>query len=179
MNKFSESLGLESKVIAIALAVVIVGGCATAKQEKAVMAAPAPAEPATQIVIKEKVLDASQLFAFDSAVLTADGMAELDGLISQAGNAAGTISVTGHADRIGDEDYNMRLSEQRANAVADYMIGKGIAAGSISAMGKGESEPVVQCDDTNWKALVECLAPNRRVVVEYPIKIEEEVIIQN
>ena len=92
----------------------------------------------------------------------------------------GNITVTGHADRIGSDEYNMGLSQRRASAVADYMVSKGVAAGSISSMGKGESEPVVECtNEPSWKALIECLRPNRRVVVQYPIQMEEEVMMDN
>lgn len=174
----SKNLRLNLRLTALVAAVALTAGCATAK--KGEMAEPAaPAEPATKMVRTEKVLDATELFEFDSAVLSASGMSALDGLLRSAGQATGTITVTGHTDRIGPEDYNMGLSQRRAQSVVDYLVGKGVPAGSISASGKGESEPVVQCPDTNWKALVECLAPNRRVVVSYPIVVEEEVQIQN
>jgi OOP family OmpA-OmpF porin len=173
MNK-----GAQLMLASLAAAMLIMGGCATAK--KGEMAAPAePAESRMEIVRTEKVFDATELFEFDSAVLSAGGMTKLDNLVSTAGDAAGTINVIGHADRIGTEEYNMGLSQRRAQAVADYLIGKGVPASSISAMGRGESDPVVQCTDTNWKALVQCLAPNRRVVVTYPVVVEEEVIIEN
>ena len=180
MIKLSNNLRSVFKLAALTAAIIVAGGCASAKKEKAEMAAPAPAEPAMQIVIREKVLDATELFEFDSAMLSAGGMAELDELFqATGGGTVATITVTGHTDRLGSDDYNMKLSQLRASAVADYMVGKGVPAGSITAIGKGESEPVVQCDDADWKALVACLAPNRRVVVEYPVMIEEEVMIEN
>lgn len=180
MIKLSKNLNSVFKLAALAAVIIAAGGCASAKKEKAEMAAPAPAEPAMQIVKKEKVLDATELFDFDSATLSAGGMAELDELVkATGGGTVATVTVTGHTDRIGSDDYNMKLSQRRANAVADYMISKGVPAGSITAIGKGESEPVVQCDDPNWEALVACLGPNRRVVVEYPVMIEEEVMIEN
>lgn len=181
MINLSKNKGLPLRIAVLASVVIVAGGCASAKnEEKAEMAAPAPAEPAMQIVKKEKVLDATELFAFDSADLSAGGMATLDELVqATGGGTVATITVTGHADRIGSDEYNMQLSQRRAKTVADYMIGKGIPAGSITAIGKGESEPVVQCNDANWKALVECLAPNRRVVVQYPVMVEEEVMIEN
>jgi len=174
----SKNLNYGFKITALAAMVAVAGGCASAKKEEmAEMAAPAPE---VKIVQKEVVLDATELFAFDSAELSAGGMSALDNLISQAGGEpVATISVTGHTDQIGDENYNMSLSQQRADTAAKYMVSKGIPAGSIMAMGKGESEPVVQCAQSNRKELVECLAPNRRVVVEYPMVIEEEMTIQN
>lgn len=159
--------------------VVVVAGCATATSKPEKEAAPA-AEPPTEVVTKEVVLDARTLFAFDSAELTSEGRATLDDLVRDAGgDAAGQVTVTGHTDRIGPEEYNMGLSERRASSVADYMVQRGVPAGRITTVARGESEPVVQCEDQRWNALVECLAPNRRVVVEYPVTVEEEVVKEN
>lgn len=151
-------------------AAIILSGCASAlsKPEMAETAEPAAApEP----VMEEVVLESRALFAFDSAELTSEGMANLDSLVDEA--AAGRVTVTGHTDRIGPEDYNMMLSERRANSVADYMAQKGVPSSSITASGRGEAEPVVECEDQPWNALVACLEPNRRVVVEYPVMREE------
>lgn len=177
MTKLSKTLSTELKIAALASVVLLAGGCATAK--KGEMAE--PAAPAMKVVVTEKVLDATELFEFNSAELSSGGMSTLDELVQMAGGAAvGNITVIGHADRIGSDEYNMDLSQRRASAVADYMVSKGVASGSISSMGKGESEPVVQCDsEPSWKALIDCLAPNRRVVVQYPIQIEEEVMMEN
>lgn len=174
----SHRFGFLLNVITL-IGVVVVAGCAaTSKPQKA--EAPAPAEPPTEVVTKEVVLDARTLFAFDSAELTNEGMASLDNLVREAGGgAAGQVTVTGHTDRIGPEQYNMGLSERRANSVADYMIQRGVPSGRIATIARGESEPVVQCEEQPWNALVECLAPNRRVVVEYPVTVEEEVVKEN
>lgn len=156
-------------------AVAIAAGCAKPQ----VAAEPEPAAPATEMVTKEVVLDAEMLFDFDSDELTSEGQAALDNLVSEAGGAAaGPITVTGHTDRIGSEEYNLDLSERRANTVADYLTQQGVPAGSVSTAGRGESEPVVQCEDQAWNALVACLAPNRRVEVEFPTTVEEEMVIE-
>lgn len=52
------------------------------------------------------------------------------------------IEVRGHTDSVGDALYNQRLSERRANAVRQYLIDKGVPAGSLEAVGYGESEPL-------------------------------------
>lgn len=52
------------------------------------------------------------------------------------------VEVAGHTDSIGTDSYNMGLSLRRANAVRDYLIGKGIAAENLTAKGYGESQPV-------------------------------------
>jgi OOP family OmpA-OmpF porin len=76
------------------------------------------------------------------------------------------VMVTGHTDRLGSEEYNQKLSERRANQVRDYLISQGVEANRLQAVGKGESEPVVACDGVKGrKKLIECLQPNRRVVL--------------
>jgi OOP family OmpA-OmpF porin len=50
--------------------------------------------------------------------------------------------------------------------VRDYLVSKGVDKAKIETIGLGLKQPVVQCDQKNFKALVECLAPNRRVEVQ-------------
>lgn len=158
--------------------VAIVAGCATATSKPQKAAAPEPSEPPTKVVMKEVVLDARTLFAFDSARLTSEGKAKLDSLISEASRRKSEeITVTGHTDRIGSQEYNMDLSRRRAESVAEYMVSKGVPARVIKTIGRGETEPVVQCEDQNWDALVACLQPNRRVHVQYTVMVEEEVVV--
>lgn len=177
----SNNIGVASRIVALA-AVAVIGGCATAtsKPDQAAEPEPAqPAEPETKVVTEEVVLDTRTLFAFDSDELTAEGRTRLDELVRDAGGKrAGAVSVTGHTDRIGPEAYNRNLSERRASSVADYMARQGVPETSITVRGMGESQPVTQCEDQNWDALVQCLAPNRRVVVEYPVNVEKEVTVQ-
>ncbi|WP_282099315.1 OmpA family protein [Deefgea sp. CFH1-16] len=62
----------------------------------------------------------------------------------------------------------MVLSEKRANTVRDYLLSKGAPADKVTAMGKGKADPVTgdTCQQKNRAKLIECLAPDRRVVVE-------------
>ncbi len=66
-----------------------------------------------------------------------------------AAKAGGTpsISVTGHADRSGPEEYNLALSLRRADAVREYLIKHGVAAEQITVSGRGEAEPAVPTAD--------------------------------
>lgn len=68
------------------------------------------------------------------------------------------LTLTGHTDGQGEEAYNQKLSENRANAVRTYLIGKGIGENKIEATGKGESEPIATNDNAEGRA------KNRRVV---------------
>lgn len=56
------------------------------------------------------------------------------------------LSVEGHTDSVGSEEYNQTLSEKRANSVRDYLIQQGVASTTITARGFGESQPVVSND---------------------------------
>ena len=56
------------------------------------------------------------------------------------------LAVEGHTDSIGGDEYNRRLSEQRADAVRDYLVQQGITSGAITASGFGKSEPVASND---------------------------------
>lgn len=74
------------------------------------------------------------------------------------------VMVSGYTDRISSEAYNQKLSERRANEVKAYIVSQGIDASRLQAVGKGESEPVVDCKGVKGKKLIECLAPNPRIV---------------
>ena len=53
-----------------------------------------------------------------------------------------TISVSGHTDNVGADAYNMKLSQDRANSVASYLVNRGVASGRVSAAGYGKSSPI-------------------------------------
>jgi len=56
------------------------------------------------------------------------------------------LAVEGHTDSIGTDEYNRRLSEQRAGAVRDYLVAQGISSDAITASGFGKTEPVASND---------------------------------
>lgn len=133
-----------------------------------------PAVAAAATAPMKMQLSADALFAFDKSGindLRAEGRNELDRI---AGELNGTdidkISIVGHTDRLGSNSYNQRLSQRRADTVAAYLKQKGVAAGGMSAMGRGESDPVVQCDQRSRNDLIACLAPNRRVEISVEAK---------
>jgi OOP family OmpA-OmpF porin len=142
--------------------------------------APAPAPyvaPAPVVVaavpapMYEKVtFDADALFDFDQAVLRPEGRAALDSFISNIrGVTPSTITAIGHTDRLGSDNYNQTLSEERAAAVKAYLVSRGIDANSVQTAGKGEMQPVTKTDDCKGGKsgnLISCLQPDRRVEVE-------------
>jgi len=108
------------------------------------------------------------LFNFDKSTIRADQGAKLDEFISSlAGAQYDSIAVIGHADRIGKEAYNQKLSERRAAAVKAYLVRKGVSADKIHTEGRGESDSVTgdACANSRGKVLISCLQPDRRVDV--------------
>jgi OmpA-OmpF porin, OOP family len=67
------------------------------------------------------------------------------------------VEVQGHADERGDDDYNMRLTEDRAAAVVEYLVKKGVDADRLRSHGYGETKPVCHRHDEP------CWSKNRRV----------------
>ena len=115
-------------------------------------------------------LSSTELFEFNKAVLTPEAKKRLDAEVVSKLKDIGElryIIVNGHADRLGSVQYNQRLSERRAEAVRAYLISKGADASKVETLGFGKTTPVKSCPDQKQrKDLIECLGPNRRVVVE-------------
>jgi OmpA-OmpF porin, OOP family len=110
------------------------------------------------------------LFEFNQAALTPEARAKLDKeVVARAKDFASVslVHVDGHADRLGSAQYNQALSEKRAEAVRAYLVSRGFDDSKIETLGSGKTNAVKSCpDQKDRKALIECLAPNRRVVVE-------------
>lgn len=127
---------------------------------------PAPmAEP--QVIRNEVSLSGEALFAFDSAMLTPVAQAELAPLVtSLRSHGVGEVEIVGHTCDIGTEAYNQGLSERRAAAVREWLIGQGVPAGILRASGRGELAPRFPNDNAGNRAR------NRRVELAF-ITVEE------
>ncbi len=128
---------------------------------------PLPAAEACKPTLETITISAEKLFGFDKSKLQDDGKAALDEVAAKIkGNPdLELVLVTGHTDRIGSVAYNQKLSERRANQVKAYLVSQGVEASRLQAVGKGKSEPVEACTGVKGKKLIQCLAPNRRVVI--------------
>ena len=109
----------------------------------------------------------SAQFQFDSAELSADMRAALDNeILPKLAKGEIRVHVSGHADRIGNPEYNQKLSERRADALRAYLVEKGVEESKIEIFSYGTTLPAKDCGTEKGRALIECLAPNRRVVLE-------------
>jgi outer membrane protein OmpA-like peptidoglycan-associated protein len=82
-------------------------------------------------------------FDFNSATLKSGAYAELDrvaNVLNQYPDCA--VQIQGHTDSSGSEDYNLKLSQKRADAVRAVLIQKGVNSGRLTSIGLGESQPI-------------------------------------
>lgn len=116
---------------------------------------------------KPIILDSDVSFKFGSAELTPEGRKQIDMYVpSLASRGEIRLEVVGHTDRIGDPKANVALSKRRAEAVSRELTRSGrIKPDQIKTRGVGSVSPVVQCNQANRQALIDCLAPNRRVEI--------------
>lgn len=119
--------------------------------------APAP-EPEPEVLFE---FDSMVFFDFDSAALRDEARAELDRAaeILAPRDEIILIEVAGHTDSIGPEDYNQKLSERRAQSVADYLEDEGIQRERMRVVGYGENRPRAPNDSPENRQ------KNRRVVL--------------
>jgi OOP family OmpA-OmpF porin len=161
--------GMKTAVAAVPVSTPPVAAAAPRPTPPAPVVAPTPAPTPAPVRV---TFSADSLFTFDSAVVQAAGMAELNTLAAELrGVDFDTILVTGHTDRFGSPAYNLRLSNSRATAVKDYLVNTaGIPAAKVTTRGVNGAEPVTtlsQCGPQLTRAqLIACLAPDRRVEVE-------------
>ena len=126
-----------------------------------------------ELKVERLDVSADALFKFNKADvndLLPAGKTELDKLVMRLQDVYAQIekiTLIGYTDRLGSEQYNQRLSEQRVHTVKQYLQEKGIT-GPIETMGRGEADQVAQCGTTTKasKPLIDCLQRNRRVSIE-------------
>ncbi|NEN75527.1 OmpA family protein [Pelistega sp. NLN82] len=111
-------------------------------------------------------LSGDTLFDFDKDQLTAEGkdiVTRVAGELKQANPKQ--VRVTGFTDRLGSVEYNLDLSQRRANTVRALLQAHGVTA-PIEAIGRGKEQQVKACSNEKGQALRDCLKPNRRVEIK-------------
>jgi OOP family OmpA-OmpF porin len=171
---------MSNKLFMLLVALAIAAGCATEPEKPAPAPAPVPAPkpppppepkpraeapkpaPEKPKPVAEKVTFAADvLFDFDKAVIKPEGKSKLDDISNKVkGVNLEVVIAIGHADSIGSDAYNQRLSVRRAESVKAYLVSKGIEPNRIYTEGKGEKQPVADNKTREGRA------KNRRVEIE-------------
>lgn len=121
-------------------------------------APPPPPPPPPQACPSE--LPGMVFFDWDSAEVPADARQTVQFVSTNAARCNWrNITVTGHADKSGGNEYNMGLSQRRAQAVASLLASSGVSSGSINTAARGEEQPRVPTADGVREA------QNRRVEI--------------
>jgi len=149
---------MKPKLLALLLVMAFLGfslsSCDTCSQQPP---APKPAPP------KVMVFEEAALFDFDKADLKPEGKEQIKAYREKAQaelSRADKIMITGHTDNVGASDYNMKLSQRRAEAVRAYLISIGVDPNKIVATGAGETKPIAENNTQEGRA------KNRRVEIE-------------
>src|SRR6266404_7999293 len=123
--------------------------------------APPPPAPKPKPAAEKVTFAATVGFDFDQAVVKPEGKAQLDDLANKIrGINLEVVIAIGHADAIGSDAYNQKLSVRRAEAIKAYLVSKGIEPNRIYTEGKGEKQPVADNKTREGRA------KNRRVEIE-------------
>jgi outer membrane protein OmpA-like peptidoglycan-associated protein len=131
---------------------------------------PPPEQRETKLL--ERNLSADALFAFNrwdlNSLNVERGMNQLTALARQIArmDSVMRVEVMGYTDRIGSMSANMLLSQRRADTIKSFLIQQGVAADKINARGMGPSQPGTLCPIKARSALIRCLAPDRRVMIQ-------------
>lgn len=96
-----------------------------------------PMEDSSTLILENVHFATGEARLLDGSGTELDLLAEY---LSQ--NSPITIRLTGHTDNVGKPEDNMELSQKRANAVKNYLTGRGIDGARITAEGRGESQPI-------------------------------------
>lgn len=159
------------KLATVVSATALLAGCFTASSPNYAaqlpVAQPAPEMPAPKAPAKAKeyVLSGDFLFDFDKSNLSNQGKTTLNRIAQEIkASGAKNVSIVGYTDRLGSADYNLKLSQARANTAKAYLQGQGVSA-NIKASGRGKANQVKACNGVQGQALKDCLKPNRRVVI--------------
>jgi outer membrane protein OmpA-like peptidoglycan-associated protein len=147
------ALNKTTKIVLIVSAVIIIAGVGA----YIYMNRPKPKKEENTDEVLSDVFD-NLNFEFGKADIKKDSFPYLDKLADTLVKAKKwTLDIEGHTDDVGTDEYNLKLSQNRADEVKKYLIKKGVSSDLITAKGYGESKPIVPNDsDENRKR-------NRRV----------------
>ena len=118
------------------------------------------------------VLQAGEAFPFNGDKLSTAGKEQLAmAMGAHKDDYISRIAVAGYTDKIGSDDYNLKLSQRRADAVKAELMALNFPSERIMVSAHGSADPLVSCPDMAGESLIRCLAPNRRTEVRFVIPV--------
>jgi OOP family OmpA-OmpF porin len=118
--------------------------------------------PAASPAVQKVSVKGTARFDFNKATVNEeDGLKLMKEVRSMKNVTWQTITVAGHTDNLGPEPYNVKLSEKRAQAVEEFLVGKGVKPERIKTEAKGPHEPVASNKTKEGRA------QNRRTEIEF------------
>ncbi len=106
-------------------------------------------------------------FDFNRSGLTKKYKNDLRALAAKIRRGGDKVSVVGFSDRMGNAAYNEKLALNRAKAVRDFLVAKGVKANKIEVRSLGNSSSKTDCDaDLARDEMISCLSEDRRVEIE-------------
>ena len=152
-----KAVAIASGAVGGALVGALIGHCLWDQAPMVAKAAPPP-PPAPPPPVAKKIVLRGVNFDFNKANIRPDAA----GILKEAAtilkdNSTVSVSVEGHTDSVGSDQYNLKLSLRRAAAVKDFLVKEGVAESRLSTRGLGESQPVASNDTADGRA------QNRRV----------------
>ncbi|MCH8318237.1 MAG: OmpA family protein, partial [Bacteroidetes bacterium] len=119
------------------------------------------------IEIGKKIILHNIFFDYNKATIRAQSEAELNRLLRLlTENPALKVQLSGHTDNIGSHEYNMELSQARADSVVEHLIKEGIEKERLEAVGYGETKPLAPNENPDGSDNLEGRQLNRRTEFE-------------
>jgi len=117
--------------------------------------------PPAEVEVKNLVLSADENFEFNKATLLPNAYVVLDRIVKTMNRHPDyKWEVAGYTDKIGSDKYNIKLSKQRAQAVVDYLVSKGVDRNSLKIVGYGKKHPIATNETLEGRSM------NRRVEIK-------------
>ncbi len=115
-------------------------------------------DPTSQAYFHQSIGD-RVLFAVDQSLLSEQARQILAAqAVWLTSNGEFSAIIEGHADEQGTREYNLALGARRANAVVEFLVSQGVAAGRLQSVTFGKERPIAICSDES------CYTQNRRAV---------------
>lgn len=107
-----------------------------------------------KVEIGSKIVLKNIFFEYNKAVLQPESIPELERLVKLLNDVPTLkLEISGHTDNVGSQAYNVKLSEERAKAVVDYLVGKGISPDRLTYRGYGFSQPIADNSTEEGRAM--------------------------